>query len=141
MKPSRSLSPLQTLAAKWRVIGFIALAFARLMRRKEEGRVPGTSDQAGQLALVVRTAQVLIFQELCETLQTAPPETQADQTALAQLRCIAVCLLAIAEIAETVSGRSLGAVCWMGEVRVARADAVKRPAGATASARPYLDPG
>ena len=111
---SAPLTSLQTLAAKWRVIGLLALAFARLLRRYEDGYKPGTAELAAQLELAARTAQILIVREIRETFEEHPPQSAADDKALAYLRLIATCLLALTNVAGNIRQRALSALGWMG---------------------------
>ena len=97
-----SFSPLQKLAAKWRLIGLLAVAFAQLMRRYEGGCVHGARAQAEQLEVYVRAAQVTLLKEVSEVLEAGAPQNAADEAALAHLRVIAGCLLAVAMVLESV---------------------------------------
>ena len=142
MNTRASVPPLQSLAAKWRAMALILVALAKLMRRYEDGRVAGAHVQAEQLQIVVRTAQMMLEQEVAETLETRPPETEEDARALAFLRTISVYLLAVHLVLENVMQRGLvGTLLW-------RLLSHAQPDGecATASASPIcgvqiLDPG
>ena len=114
MHPETSLSPLQSLAAKWRVIGLMLAALAQLMRRSEDGCTPGTAERCHELACVARTAQVMICQDMRDTLAVRAPNGEADENALAHLRVIAICLIAISLVAERIGARARSALCWMG---------------------------
>ena len=142
MTPAYPLSPLQRLAAKWRVFGLLAVAFARLLRRYEEGHVHGTYEQAVQLELCVRTAQVRLLYELSETLSVHPPQTEAEDAALAQLRSLAVYLLALTCVIANIRARVLGAACWM-RLRQERSETTEivRLKGQSCAAPPFLDSG
>ena len=115
MAQSICISPLQALTAKWRMIALFAAAFARLMRRYEDGYKPGTYELTCQLELAVRAAHALMIQDIQDTLRDAPPQAEADHEALAHLQGIAVCLLATALVLANIRARVLGALCWMGE--------------------------
>ncbi len=113
MTTKASYSPLQALAAKWRAIALVIVAFARLMRRYEDGCAAGAGPQAAQLQTIVRAAQVMLLKEMSEVLEAGPPETDADDAALAFLRMIAVCLLAITCLLQNMMARGLvGAMAW-----------------------------
>ena len=91
----------------------VALAFARLLRRYEDGYKPGTAELAAQLELAARAAQILIVQEIRETFEEHPPQSAADDKALAYLRLIATCLLALTHVAGNIRQRALSALGWM----------------------------
>ena len=113
MTTNASYSPLQKLAAKWRAIALVIVAFARLMRRYEDGCAAGAGPQAAQLQTIVRAAQVLLLKEMSEALEAGPPETEADENALSFLRMVAVCLLAIICLLQDMLARGLvGAMAW-----------------------------
>ena len=114
MVQSISISPLQALAAKWRVIALFAAAFARLMRRYEDGYKPDTYALTCQLELAVRAAHALMMQDIQDALRDTPTRTEADHEALAHLQGIAVCLLATALVISNIRRRVLVALCWMG---------------------------
>lgn len=141
MTHSRTLSPLQNLAAKWRLIGLLAVAYARLMRRFEDGRVHGVQAQAEQLYLASRTAQVMLVQEVAETLKAHPPGSNADEDALAHLRGIMACLLILCLVIENMMARGnlLGPAIWQTAGFEAAADAAV-PLGIFRDI-PILDPG
>ena len=142
MDPKACLSPLQRLAAKWRVIGLIAVAFVQLLRRYEDGRTAGAQVQAEQLYVTISAAHILLTQETSETLETHPPETEADVRELDFLRFVSTCLLALMLVIQNIVARGLlGAPSWMlaraaffarlgAKVRAQRAEAI-----------PILDPG
>ena len=136
-----SFSPLQKLAAKWRLIGLLAVAFAQLMRRYEGGCVHGAYAQAEQLEVYVRAAQIALVKEVSEVLETAAPKNAADEAALAHLRVIAGCLLAVAMVLESVKQRLLGHAIW--QIAPAFRPATERARNITGAAHthPILDPG
>ena len=108
-------SSLQILLARWRVIAFMAVAFARLMRRYEDGYKPGTYELTCQLELAVRAAHILMMQDIQSALYDGTPQTEADHDAIAHLQAIAVCLLATALVLANIRARVLGVLCWAGE--------------------------
>ena len=105
-----SASAMQKLAVKWHVIGLLALAFARLLRRYEDASKPGTAELAAELELTARAAQVLVWQDI---QAQPPPQSPGDEHALAHLRLIALCLLALIHIAASIRARAPSAACWM----------------------------
>ena len=115
MVHSSNISPLQALAAKWHMIALLAVAFARPMRRYEDGYKPGTYEFTRQLELAVRAWHALLMQDIQDASETAPPKTAEDEQALLHLRGIAVCLLAIVLVLSHVRQRVLGALCWRRE--------------------------
>ena len=142
MHPKTHTSPLQRLAAKWRVIGLIAVAFVRLLRRYEDGHKMGARPQAEQLYVTVSAAHVLLTQEISETLASHPPKTEADARELDFLRFVSICLLALMLVIQNIIARGLaGAPSWM----LARAAFFAGPAAGIramhAEAIPVLDPG
>lgn len=114
VSPFPSLSRLQRLAVTWRVIGLIAVAFTRLMRRYEDGRTAGAQPQAERLELCLRAAHILLIHEISEAREAAPAETAADTDALDFLRMVCACLLAIAFVIRNIIARGLaGAPGWI----------------------------
>ena len=109
---NRHLSPLQALAVKWQLIGLLAVAFARLLRRYEDTRAHGTGAQAEQLAVTLRTAHCLMTEDVEEALGGRTPQTEEDERALAYLHRIALCLLALSFVATSIRRRALSPACW-----------------------------
>ena len=107
------ISSLQQLAAKWHVISLLAVAFAQLLRRYENSYTPGTAELAGQLEITLRAAHVLVLQEIKETESAHPAQSPECDHALALLRLIAACLLAVSLIAANIRARALPAALWM----------------------------
>lgn len=115
MPHERRPSTLQKLAAKWRVIGLVVTAFARLIRRYEDGCRQGTYEPAAQLELAARAAHAMLMKEVAEALDEGAPETVEDQYALDHLRNIAFAMLAIAFVMQNILMRGLRpAACWLG---------------------------
>ena len=136
-----STSRLQKLAAKWRAIALVIVAFARLMRRYEDGRIAGAGPQAEQLQIIVRAAQVMLVQELAEAQDTGPPETEDDEAALTFLRMTSVCLLAITCLLQNMMARGLvGALAWQLVGEQAARDAANARSGPICGCA-ILDPG
>lgn len=109
MDTKASASALQRLAQKWRAIGLVIIAFARLLRRNEDAHVVGTYEQVRQSQIIVRAAQIMLVQELAQTGEDAPVQTGEDRSAAAFLQMIAVCLLAVHLVLENMIARGLRA--------------------------------
>ena len=123
------------------MIALVVVAFARLMRRYEDGRSYSAAAQTEQLYIAVRTAQVMVFQEVSETLQAGAPQSDDDERSLAFLRAVAVYLLVIAVVLENIMARGevQGAAIWQGAGFGAAMSSKKRAAQALGI--PILDPG
>jgi len=106
-------SPLQALAAKWRVFALLAVAFARLMRRYEDGRVQGAAAPAAELETCLRAAHILLWQDIAGALEGGPPQTAEDEFALDYLRMVACALLMVIFVVQRAAPHLCGAPVWL----------------------------
>jgi len=113
MKHCRPLSPLRLLAEKWCLIGLLAVAFARLMRAYEEGRVQGAAAQAAELEICLRAAHILLLQDIAETLKDSPPQTEADADELQFLQRVTSMLLAMVFVIQRAAAQLCGPAIWL----------------------------
>lgn len=109
MGTKASAPALQRLKEKWRVIGLLIVAFAKLLCRYEDAQAANAYEQVRQLQTIVRAAQIMLVHELAQAAQDFPFQTGDDKRALAFLRMIAVCLLAVHLVLENMIARGLRA--------------------------------
>ena len=113
MEKTSTISPLQRLSAKWQVLAIIALGFAKLLRRYEDGQRVGAYAQARQLQVIVRAAHIMLMQDIAEAAEDMEPRTEDDTHALARLRFIAVSLIVMHRVLENMLTRGLrGDALW-----------------------------
>ena len=114
MDITRRVSAYQTCAAKWRALCLVLLAFARLMRRHEDGAVHGAFEQSQRLQILCRAAHVMLVQELSDLQAEHSVQSDQDAFALAQLQLIATSMLALMFVTLCILKRGvLSAYRWM----------------------------
>ena len=134
-------SPLKALAAKWHIFALFAVALVRLMRRYEDGGVHGAGPYAAELETCLRAGHILLLQELADTLEAHPPQTEADARGLQHVQFIACALLAALSVVCRVRRRLCGARCWQSDGVVEPMRAHIARAIPPARETPFLDSG
>ena len=98
---------LVALAAHWMAVACMLVLVGRRVSATKQHACPAAYSQAVTLELWSRTALGALTQQLVVLTDSAPPDTPEDEAALAHLRTIAMCLMALAMLAQK----------WMSELR------------------------
>ena len=131
----------QTLAARWRVLGLMALAIARACLPQQNSRVSQPSYQLGMLETWLRFALCQLPQEIAQTCRAGEPANEAEQEALYRLYTLLRALAQILLIVQMLKARPSGLPI---QAQQLCADADAADLGLCANAGkmpPYIDPG
>ncbi len=138
----RHPSALQNLAAKWQLIGLVVVAFAKLIRRYEDGCRQGTYEPAVRLELTARAAHAMLMKDIAEALEDGALKTPEEENALLHLRNIAIALLVIVFVMQNILSRRLRpSARWLGQWYPAMAPRARLSGARSAAAFAILDPG